>query len=1111
MKKQKNLSVQILALVMTILILTISFPISVFADFSQEETKDTNIETDVDTVVDSTKEDVFVLEENKALREENVKHFKLSDGTTRAVIYAQAVHYKDNDGKWIDIDNSLTLNGSEYSTNNKSNIKFANKSDSNGLISIKEGDYKIEFTPLNTNKVGVVIENPQENNSRKFEDISKLNSMVSKAVYEDIYDGIDVEYILVGNNIKENIIVKEMQEEYTFSFELKLNKLSAELANGAIILSDFDSGEKIYEIPAPYMYDSSNVYSQNVEYSLVQNSKWKYTFTVTADSEWINAENRDFPVIIDPTIIDNTNIIDRYVTADNDENPQYDESSSNQLIVGNFMGGLDVPTFIKFNDIENIVPQTAILVKTDMVLHCSYVFGAESQTLFGIYEATSDWTQTLTYAGSRTFYDEEEPLDSILVPANANEIRWNVTSAYKNWIEDSSSNHGLCIRAIDLDSDVGASLFMYSSEVSYFLPSLEITYIDTLGIEWYNGVVSSTLGDLGTGYVNLYNGELTYVQELTTIESHNYDISLIYNSATNDWRYSFQENITPLNHDGFERYIWQDSDGTSHCFSPYMQKNLWGEYIYYEVANLDEDGDPILQYTNNPTVFYPEDDLDYVLKETENGEFILQDYEGNQKLFDDDGRLIKICDNLGNVLHINHHTDGSLASIYTKDSDGEIVFLLEMYYWTNGKLIRIHDNQNQRQIRFGWTGDNMTSVRYHNMNVQNAYKVVRFEYENDTNNLLSIFDNDVNKKIKYYTETNDEDNSTDDENIVELLNVNGSIEQTTKKYIVGEYFYKDLGNDFESDDDDLITVFTFDNKGRKSSVATEGNTITLSYDESAVPDASYYEVEYNQNIYNEGFNIVKYNVETEETEFLDLNVQEISNTNIIETTQTPIAYDTVDNTEAEPYNMVCQILAYYDGRNDPFQSTGFLCGPDTIIMSGHAIREEIGGNDIFDFGFPSRIEVIPGKYIDNDGTSQAPFGIYEVTTIYIAKEYYYVLDEENMSSTEYDWAVCVLDKNIDEQLQYFDIMVAPDDISTQYIEIIGYIDSTMYWSRGQIEGCTKRTIHYNVATNNGISGSPIFFNNGDYTVFGIHTVSEPNRGGTRINSLIYNLVEFLNE
>ena len=100
--------------------------------------------------------------------------------------------------------------------------------------------------------------------------MSKLQNLISKAIYTNIYDGIDIEYILVGNNLKENIIVNEKQDSYTFSFELKFNELSAELKDGAIILSDYGSGEQVYVIPAPYMYDANGEYSNSVEYSLVQ-------------------------------------------------------------------------------------------------------------------------------------------------------------------------------------------------------------------------------------------------------------------------------------------------------------------------------------------------------------------------------------------------------------------------------------------------------------------------------------------------------------------------------------------------------------------------------------------------------------------------------------------------------------------------------------------------------------------------------------------------------------------------------------------------------------------------------------------------------------------------
>jgi len=60
------------------------------------------LETDADSI-----EEAEVLYEVESKREANVKHFRMSDGTIRAAIYPDVVHYEKN-GKLVDIDNSLT-------------------------------------------------------------------------------------------------------------------------------------------------------------------------------------------------------------------------------------------------------------------------------------------------------------------------------------------------------------------------------------------------------------------------------------------------------------------------------------------------------------------------------------------------------------------------------------------------------------------------------------------------------------------------------------------------------------------------------------------------------------------------------------------------------------------------------------------------------------------------------------------------------------------------------------------------------------------------------------------------------------------------------------------
>ena len=62
-------------------------------------------------------------------------------------------------------------------------------------------------------------------------------------------------------------------------------------------------------------------------------------------------------------------------------------------------------------------------------------------------------------------------------------------------------------------------------------------------------------------------------------------------------------------------------------------------------------------------------------------------------------------------------------------------------------------------------------------------------------------------------------------------------------------------------------------------------------------------------------------------------------------------------------------------------------------------------------------------------------------------------------------------------------------------------------------------VYYNIGTENGNSGSPVFVNNGNYLVQGIHThgfddtdedTSEDYNKATRINIFIYTLTTVLN-
>ena len=96
--------------------------------FKEDENRRNNVKPGSDlteeteaTDVLGTDETACVIGEMDKLREEAVKHFRMSDGSFLAVQYDGPVHYQDTDGEWQNIDNtqvsvSGSTDGSAYTT-----------------------------------------------------------------------------------------------------------------------------------------------------------------------------------------------------------------------------------------------------------------------------------------------------------------------------------------------------------------------------------------------------------------------------------------------------------------------------------------------------------------------------------------------------------------------------------------------------------------------------------------------------------------------------------------------------------------------------------------------------------------------------------------------------------------------------------------------------------------------------------------------------------------------------------------------------------------------------------------------------------------------------------
>lgn len=112
---------------------------------------------------------VTVLGEVDELREENIKHFRLSDGTFVAVDYGMAVHYEDSDGNWQDIDNTISQDAATQTFNLERDdaiVSFASSLTNGKVLTTAKGDASITMTLLDSDEVnrmlGVEDDTPDE-------------------------------------------------------------------------------------------------------------------------------------------------------------------------------------------------------------------------------------------------------------------------------------------------------------------------------------------------------------------------------------------------------------------------------------------------------------------------------------------------------------------------------------------------------------------------------------------------------------------------------------------------------------------------------------------------------------------------------------------------------------------------------------------------------------------------------------------------------------------------------------------------------------------------------------------------------------------------------------
>ena len=312
--------------------------------------------------------------------------------------------------------------------------------------------------------VKAVIENTEETQKNLYSATQSFaaETAPSEVTYANADNNIDFLYENRGNSIKETIQIREQQESYSYSFLMDTGGLTPEPQDNGSILMQTKKGKTIFEIPAPFLKDEQGATSDAAKYKLTEeNGKW--ILTVEADAEWMNADERAFPVQLDPSIVTHygSNIVySTYVKS------AFPDSTGNdhEMLCGyhNYFGNCRVA--LQITNLPQI-PSDCTPVSVGIGLHHEAYYGSgyaggpvpNASMLIEVRELTdgvmSIGTQTwntLTPKVSDKVIDYQKLTSQTL---QKKYVYWDISSVGLKWYANGSTNRGLIFIAPNAQSD----------------------------------------------------------------------------------------------------------------------------------------------------------------------------------------------------------------------------------------------------------------------------------------------------------------------------------------------------------------------------------------------------------------------------------------------------------------------------------------------------------------------------------------------------------------------------------------------------------------------------------------------------------------------------------
>lgn len=403
-------------------------------------------------VAEQTKTDEFG---EPVVISEHSKIYQTGDNTFKTV-YSEIPNTFKKNGKQKEYDNTLVLKekviGQDYYTNKQSDIdvKFPAEIKENKGITFEYGKTKVDLIPTEG-------------------DYSKSAVKENAILYNDVYDGIDVQYTIHELGLKEDIILNKHIDKTVFTYKLDTHGAKARLENGVINLYEKKSDEPALTLSAPMMTDADAKVCENVELSLVE-EKGEYIVTVTADKEWLDAAERAYPVKIDPNFTVPASKI-TVITASQfrgvyeGKSYGYAGSLTDDQIGAPGTGDLGkTRMYFSINDDFSSIPEGSKINSATFRIY-QYMNYNRGKTQFGCFRIEDSWNISSLRWNNAIKLNQSPCGENSVSTSKIGFHEFDCRETVNNWVQGIQDNNGFVVQALD-ETDTGSPFFTPLSKAS---------------------------------------------------------------------------------------------------------------------------------------------------------------------------------------------------------------------------------------------------------------------------------------------------------------------------------------------------------------------------------------------------------------------------------------------------------------------------------------------------------------------------------------------------------------------------------------------------------------------------------------------------------------------